>query len=82
MQGLQQENLQQEDQFDFDSLVSIPIDPNPPPYDSTFSLVHWIKHCKAIIGLSNKDINVLFEKILFHPSFKLEDTSVKVYCTN
>jgi hypothetical protein len=24
-------------------------------YDSSFSLVHWIRHCKAIIGLSNKN---------------------------
>jgi hypothetical protein len=75
-QGLQQENLQQEDQFDFDNLVSIPDYPNPPPYDSTFSLVHWIRHCRATIRLSNKDINSLFEKVLFHPSFKLEDVSV------
>lgn len=28
-------------------------------YDSTFSLVHWIKHCKAMIGLSNKNTNNL-----------------------
>jgi hypothetical protein len=39
--------------------------------------VHWIKHCRATIGLSNKHINSLFEKILFHPSFKLEDVSVR-----
>jgi hypothetical protein len=69
--------LQQEDQFDFDNLVSIPNDLNPPPYDSTFSLVHWIRHCRATIGPSNEDINSLFEKILFHPSFKLKDVSVK-----
>ncbi len=76
-QGLQQENLQQEDQFDFDNLVSILDDPNPPPYDCTFSHVHWIKHCRATIGLSSKDINSLFEKVLFHPSFKLEDVNVR-----
>jgi hypothetical protein len=79
-QGLQQENLQQEDQIDFDNLVSIPNDPNPPPYDSTFSLVHWIKHCRATIGLSNKDINFLFEKMLFHPSFGR--CECEVCCTN
>jgi hypothetical protein len=70
VQGLQQED-------DFDSLVSIPDDPNPPPYDSTFSLVHWIRHYKTTIGLSNKDSNSLFEKVLFHPSFKLEDVNVR-----
>jgi len=74
---LQQENQWQNNQFDFDNFVSIPDDPNPPPCESTFSLVHWIKHCRAIIGLSNKDINFLFEKVLFHPSFKLEDVIVR-----
>jgi len=39
--------------------------------------VHWIRHCRATIGLSNKDINSLFDKVLFHPSFKLEDVSVR-----
>jgi hypothetical protein len=38
--------------------------------------VHWIGHCKSTIKLSNKDINFLFEKTLFHPSFKLEDVNV------
>jgi len=72
-----QDNQQQDNQFDFDNFVSIPNDPNPPPCDSTFSLKDWIIHCKAIIGLSNKDINSLFEKVLFHPSFKLEDVIVR-----
>jgi len=39
--------------------------------------MHWIRHCEAIIGLSNKDINYLFEKVLFYPSFKLEDVIVR-----
>jgi hypothetical protein len=39
--------------------------------------VHWIRHCKATIGLSNKDINSLFDKALFHPSFRLEDVNVR-----
>ncbi len=78
---MQQENQwqdnQQDNQFDFENFVSIPNDPNPPLCDSTFSLMHWIRHCEAIIGLSNKDINPLFEKVLFHPSFKLEDVIVR-----
>jgi len=69
-QGLQQKNLQQEDPFDFDSLVSIPDDLDPPPYDSTFFLVSWIKHCRTIVGLSSKDIHYLFKKLLFRPSFQ------------
>jgi len=76
-QGLQQENLQQEDPFDFDNLVSIPDDLDPPPYDSKFFLVRWIQHCRATIGLSNKDIHFLFEKLLFRPSFQFEDVSAK-----
>ena len=32
---------------------------------------------KIIVGLSIRDINVLFNQVLFHPSFKLEDVSVK-----
>ncbi|CAM6050719.1 unnamed protein product, partial [Sphagnum compactum] len=36
-----------------------------------------IRHCRATIGLSNKDINSLVDKVLFHPSFKLEDVSVR-----
>ncbi len=39
--------------------------------------MHWIRHCRATTGLSNKDINSLFDKVLFHPSFKLEDVSVR-----
>ncbi len=39
--------------------------------------MHWIKHCRATIGLSNKHMKSLFEKVLFHPSFKLEDVSVR-----
>jgi hypothetical protein len=39
--------------------------------------VHWIKHCRANIGLSNKHINSSFEKVLFHSSFKLEDVNVR-----
>ncbi len=46
-------------------------------YDSIFSLVHWIKHCKAIIGLSNKDSNNLFWDVIFHPSFLLENVNIK-----
>jgi hypothetical protein len=40
----QQENLQWKDQFDFDNFVSILDDPNLMPYDSTFLLMHWIRH--------------------------------------
>ena len=47
------------------------------PYDSTFSLVHWIRTCRNNNGLSIRDINVLFNQVLFHPSFKLEDVSVR-----
>lgn len=47
------------------------------PYDSTFSLVHWIRTCRNNSGLSIRDINVLFNQVLFHPSFKLEDVSVR-----
>ncbi len=39
--------------------------------------MHWIRHYKTTIGLSNKDINSLFEKALFYPSFKLEDVNVR-----
>ncbi len=34
-------------------------------YDSTFSLMHWIRHCKAIIRLFNKNTSSLFWNILF-----------------
>jgi hypothetical protein len=46
-------------------------------YDSTFSLVHWIKHCKAIIGLSNKNTSSLFWDVFFHPSFFLENVNIR-----
>jgi hypothetical protein len=35
-----------------------------------------------ITRLSNKDINFLFEKVLFHPSFKLEDVNVRFVAQN
>jgi hypothetical protein len=47
------------------------------PYDSTFSLVNWIRHCKNGMGLSERDITNLFRNVLFHKSFKLEDVTVK-----
>ena len=46
-------------------------------YDSTFSLVHWILTCKNNSSLSVRDINILFNQVLFHPSFELEDISVR-----
>jgi len=46
-------------------------------YDSTFSIINWIRTCKKGGGLSNSDIDRLFKQVLFHPSFKLEDVSVK-----
>ncbi len=56
-------------------------------YDSTFSLVHWIKHCKAMIGLSNQNTNNLVWDVIFHPSFFLENVNIrsivdlKTYCS-
>jgi hypothetical protein len=47
-----------------------------PHYDSTFSMAHWIKHCKFTIGFSNKDMNSLFQDIIFHPSFSLDKVNV------
>ena len=46
-------------------------------YDSTFSLINWIRTYKKGGGLSNKDIEKLFREVLLHPSFKLEDVSVR-----
>ncbi len=46
-------------------------------YDSTFSLVHWIRHCKVIIRLSNKNTSSLFFRhVIFHPSFSLENVNI------
>ena len=46
-------------------------------YDSTFSLVNWARTIRRGEGLSNNAINRLFKEVLLHPSFKLEDLSVK-----
>ena len=46
-------------------------------YNSTFSLINWIRTCKKGGGLSNNDIDKLFKQVLFHPSFKLEEVSVR-----
>jgi hypothetical protein len=46
-------------------------------FDSTLSLVHWIRHCRSSVGLSNSDIEKLFRRVIFHPAFKLEDVTVR-----
>jgi hypothetical protein len=48
-----------------------------PPYDLTFALVHWIRHCKNGMGLSERVITNLFCNVIFHKSFKLEDVKVR-----
>lgn len=52
-------------------------EPSSHVYDSTFSLINWIRTCKKGGGLSNSDIDKLFKQVLFHPSFKLEEVSVR-----
>ncbi len=47
-----------------------------PHYDSPFSMAYWIKHCKFTMGLSNKDMNSLFQNVIFHPSFFLDKVNV------
>jgi hypothetical protein len=47
-----------------------------PHYDTTFSMAHWIKHWKFTMGLSNKDMNSLFQDVIFHPSFSLDEVNV------
>jgi hypothetical protein len=46
-------------------------------FDSTFSLVHWIKTCTYEGGLSTKDMASLFKQVLIHPSFNIGDVFVK-----
>ena len=55
----------------------IPYLPQTQSFDSTFSLVHWMRTCNNGGGLSTRDITSLFKNVLFHQSFKLEDVSVK-----
>lgn len=46
-------------------------------YDSTYSLVQWIRTVKKTAGLSNSDIDKLFKHVLLHPLFKIENLVVK-----
>jgi hypothetical protein len=55
------------------SLEQVQVEPH---YDSTFSMAHWIKHYKFTMGLSNKDMNSLFQDVIFHPSFCLDKVNV------
>jgi hypothetical protein len=51
------------------------------PFDSFFSLLHWIQFCKNGMGLLKCDINNLTFKVLFHKSFRLDEVITK-YTTN
>lgn len=46
-------------------------------YDSTYSLVQWIRMVKNTAGLSNSDIDKLFKNVLLHPQFRMENVTVK-----
>ena len=46
-------------------------------FDSTFSLVNWVRTIKRGEGLSSTSINRLFKEVLLHPDFKIDDLAVK-----
>jgi len=46
-------------------------------YNSTFSLVNWARTIRKGEGLSNDTLNRLFNEVLLHPNFKVEDLSVR-----
>ena len=46
-------------------------------FDSTFSLVNWVRTIKRGEGLSSTSINRLFREVLLHPHFRIDDLAVK-----
>lgn len=46
-------------------------------FDSTYSLVQWIRMVKNTAGLSDSDIDKLFRNVLLHSQFKMENVTVK-----
>lgn len=54
---------------------------NTPHMDSTERLIRWIGSCQRSSGLSNRDVDNLFNDVLLHPSFKVEDLKVRSAAT-
>lgn len=65
-----------EPSFDEDEFLQSTRPTEAPPYDSTYALMHWIRHCRNGMGLSQTDITNLFQDVIFHKSFKLHEVTV------
>ena len=76
---LQEDSLANIDSFELLEFIGVD-DPNLAQFqsfDSTFSLVHWIRTCNNGRGLSTKNMASLFKQVMFHPSFNIGDVFVE-----